>query len=88
MQQKCVVGNDRKEKQNTPNSSIGIHQATYLKRSKAEQVFDVFFIMLKRYLDFQLSMAADLFLFYFSAFNLVFLLFHCYCSHRFTSIRK
>jgi hypothetical protein len=41
MQQKCVVGNDRKEKQNTPNSSIGIHQATYLKRSKAEQVFDV-----------------------------------------------
>jgi hypothetical protein len=87
MQQKCVVGNDRNEK-NTPNSSIGIHQATYLKRSKAEQVFDVFFIMLKRYLDFPSSMAADLFLFYFSAFNLVFLLFHYYCSHRFTSIRK
>jgi len=42
MQQKCVVENDRNEKNTTVFSSIGIHQATNLKRSRAEQVFDLF----------------------------------------------
>jgi len=42
MQQKCVVENDRNEKNTTVFSSIGIHQATNLKRSRAKQVFDIF----------------------------------------------
>jgi hypothetical protein len=42
LQQKCVVGNDRNEKNTTVIRSIGIHQATNLNRSRAEQVFDLF----------------------------------------------